>query len=165
MSTATILSDNRTIPMLPPYYVEFDRSPNTVKGEILPSACAPIKSPKVSLVPDSHLPAGRFTVLQSWEGVVESVSDAEFSAILTDRTNRDNPEEEVVIEIEEISADDRKLVKPGAVFYWSICYKDAPGEPRRRVSQIRFRRLPLWSQRDIDQAAHRASEVAAMFSD
>lgn len=167
MSTAAIRPDNRTTTIPPAYYIDqgSDQRPSPVEGEPLPTASAPIKSPVVYLATRDSLPAGRFTVLQSWEGVVVSVSDAEFTATLVDRTDRENPEEEVVIGIEEISEDDRKLIKPGAVFYWSMAYKDAPGEPRRRVSQIRFRRLPAWSQYDIDQAARRASELAAIFSD
>lgn len=165
MSTVMIRTDRSTVAMSPAYYVNRgspqNRSP--VKGETLPTASAPIENPAVFLAARDSLPAGRFTVLQSWEGVVVSVNDAEFTAILTDRTT-ENSEEEVVIGIEEISEDDRKLVKPGAVFYWFIGYKDAPGEPRRRVSQIRFRRLPAWSQHDIDQAARHASELSAIFS-
>lgn len=167
MSTATLRTDSRTVAIPPAYYADPDLGLIPAKGETLPlpTASAPIKNPSVFLVTRDSLPAGRFTVLQSWEGVVVLVNGAEFTAILTDRTARLNPEEEVVIGIEEITEDDCTLIKPGAVFYWSIGYKDAPGEPRRRVSQIRFRRLPAWSQHDIDQAARHAAELSAIFSD
>ncbi|MFO1349355.1 MAG: hypothetical protein U1F68_01185 [Gammaproteobacteria bacterium] len=121
--------------------------------------------PRVILRSVSPLPEGNFTIRQSWEGRIISVDENDFTAIISDRTNYNNPDEEVVIEREELSKDDHELLKPGAVFYWSIGYKDAPGEPRQRVSQIRFRRLPAWSQREIDQASLLASEFAHIFVD
>ena len=98
------------------------------------------------------LPSGLFRLLQAWEGVVVSVSDTEFVARIRDRTDRGNPEEEVTLPREEITPSEQDQIIPGAVFYWSIGYKDAPGEPRRRVSQVRFRRLPAWSHTEISMA-------------
>lgn len=109
------------------------------------------------------LPRGLFKLLQAWEGVVVSVSEAEFVAKIRDRTNRDNPEEEVTLPKEDISPSEKDQIVPGAVFYWSIGYKDAPGEPRRRVSQIRFRRLPAWSQTEISMANKYAETLRRAF--
>lgn len=106
--------------------------------------------------------AGR-KLLQSWEGRVIEVHDNEFTAIISDRTNPNNPDEEVVIDKEEVSPDDHELIFPGAVFYWSIGYKD--GEPRRMVSQIRFCRLPALSRHELERATSEARQLAELFVD
>jgi hypothetical protein len=103
-----------------------------------------------------------FRVLQKWEGRVLQVSADDFTAIVTDKTNPSNDDEEIVFDIEDVSDDDRELVAPGAVFYWSIGYDDSSGS-RRRVSQIRFRRLPGMSSREIKEAEKKALEFASIF--
>ena len=55
--------------------------------------------------------------------------------------------------------------RKGAIFYWSIGYNDAPGEPRRRVSQIRFRRLSALSRHELERAASEARQLAELFGD
>jgi hypothetical protein len=92
--------------------------------------------------------------LQLWEGKVEAVNAAshEFTAIIRDQTRRDYPDEQVVLGFEELGEEDRPLVRPGAVFYWSIRYQQEVGMPRETVSRIRFRRLPNWGMRDRGRA-------------
>ncbi len=104
-----------------------------------------------------------FLPLQQWEGVVVHVDEDEFTAILTDKTHPGNPEEEVVLDRQEIPEDDQPLLQPGAVFYWSIGYEEEPGQPRRRVSQIRLRRLPKWTRRELEEAERKAMEFADLF--
>jgi hypothetical protein len=104
-----------------------------------------------------------FQLLQIWEGKVTQVGDKDFTAILSDRSNPDNPEEEVVIDRQEVPKDDQPLLRPGAIFYWSIGYEDEPGRPRRRVSQIRFRRLLGWTKRELDEAKRKAAQLADLF--
>jgi len=55
----------------------------------------------------------------------------------------------VVIDSEDITPDDASLIKPGAVFYWSVGFFDYPGRGRSRESRIRFRRLKGPSKADI----------------
>ena len=94
-------------------------------------------------------------VLQKWEGRVESLADDGFVATLTD-TSTGGPDELAEFPWEEISIGDRALVEPGAIFYWSIGYKDAVSGQRSRESVIRFRRLPRWSRQDRAEATIRA---------
>lgn len=110
---------------------------------------------------NSHLSS--FRMLQQWEGKVVTVSKDIFVAIISNRTNPENPQEEVEIELSEISQDDISLVKPGSFFYWAVGYEDAPGIPRQRVSRIRFRRLPGWTTQEIKRAKQRASKLAELF--
>lgn len=104
-----------------------------------------------------------FQMLQQWEGKVSAVSKDAFVAVISDRTNPENPQEEVEIELSEIPQDDVSLVRPGSFFYWAVGYEDAPGIPRQRVSRIRFRRLPGWTTREIKRAKQKASQLAELF--
>ena len=89
-------------------------------------------------------------VLAKWEGRVDEVREAEFIATLSDLST--NQTERAAIGFDELSRSDRALVTPGAVFYWSIGYKDAVSGQRSRESLIRFRRLPQWTKKDRDDA-------------
>jgi hypothetical protein len=102
----------------------------------------------------------RFRLLQSWEGRVVEVFDGGFVAHLCDLTTP-GVEEQVEIEMEEISSDDAPLVVPGAVFYWGIGYLRSPSGSMTRASEIRFRRLPRWSKRDVGRIAERVAELKA----
>lgn len=103
-----------------------------------------------------------FMLLHKWEGRVLQVSADDFTAIVSDKTNPSNDDEEIVFDIEDVLDEDRELVAPGAVFYWSIGYDDFSGS-RRRVSQIVFRRLPGMSRREIEDAEKKALEFASIF--
>jgi len=105
----------------------------------------------------------KFQLLQIWEGIVGKVTEEEFIASLQDKTNPSNPEEGVEISLGEVSDEDRNLVRPGAVFYWSIGYEDSLGFPRQRVSRIRFRRLSGWTPQEIMMSEEKAKEFASLF--
>ncbi len=77
-------------------------------------------------------------------------------ARLQDLTEK-GPEEEAEFPIEEVSDEDRKFIKSGAIFYWNIGYLDSRTGQRRRVSIIRFRRLPAWRKEEIS-----ASQIEAL---
>jgi hypothetical protein len=102
-------------------------------------------------------------MLQQWEGRVIAISKDTFVAIISDRTNPENPQEKVEIELSEISQDDIGLIRPGSFFYWAVGYEDAPGVPRQRVSRIRFRRLPGWTTQEIKRAKQEALKLAELF--
>jgi hypothetical protein len=111
------------------------------------------------------LERGFFKLLQSWQGTVIEVTSNEFIAEIRDKTNKTNPVEEVTLSIDEVSPTERDQIVPGAVFYWSIGYKDAPGEPRLRVSQIRFRRLPPWTEAELATVRHQLDHLKAFLFD
>ncbi len=111
-------------------------------------------------IPTPTLPQAEFDALQKWEGHVVSVGETEFTATLIDLT-QPGIEEETVLELSEVTEDDLVLVQPGAVFYWSVGYRvDQSGE-RSRSSVIWFRRLPAWTEKDIERAEVRAAELKA----
>lgn len=111
-------------------------------------------------IPSPTLPQPEFDALQKWEGHVVSVSEADFTATLVDLT-QPGVEEEVVLDLSEVSEDDVPLVQPGAVFYWSVGYRVEQSGERSRSSVIWFRRLPAWTDKDIERARERASGLKA----
>jgi hypothetical protein len=74
---------------------------------------------------------------------------------LNDELDPNSPEEEAEIPMDEVSAMDLDLVRPGALFYWSIGYRGHASGQRSRESLIRFRRLPRWSMEEVEHAQRR----------
>jgi hypothetical protein len=97
-------------------------------------------------------------VLQKWEGTVLSRGRDSFQARLTNK-NQVCPDEEAEILLDEVSEDDLPLVTPGAVFYWSIGYHVGTNKQKKRVSIIRFRRLPSWTEKELQQANEQADRL------
>lgn len=123
----------------------------------------PIPEPaKPIVVPPLTNSAERFHLLQLWEGVVQEVREDSVLVTLIDQTHREYPDEEAELTMAEIPEGDRDLIMPGAVLYWSVGYKEGPGQPRERVSRIRFRRLPAWNKTDLDRAHANAQELARL---
>ena len=109
-------------------------------------ACAfSILTPRVREIPTPTL-----YPTQEWEGQVIEVHDDEFEARLLDLTASDEGGREVAtIPLEEVGAEDRSLMREGAIFRWVIGYERSVGGARRRVSQIVFLDPPQLTERDI----------------
>jgi|GEM_PF-998412 len=92
-----------------------------------------------------------FLSLQKWEGYVLEINKDNIIAQLIDLNLLGNKE---IAEIpkQEISSSDFDLLREGAVFYWTIGYRDSTSGQRERVSTIRFRRLPMWTEKEILRA-------------
>lgn len=104
---------------------------------------------------DKVLPAAkgyRFVSLQKWEGVVTDVEDESFTARLTDLM-QGGSDEIIEFSFDDVPSDDRSLIQEGAIFYWNIGFETIRGQDRK-VSLIKFRRLPKWSKRKI-QTMHK----------
>lgn len=100
----------------------------------------------------------QFTVLAQWEGVVQQIEeDGTLWVRLTSGPER--PEEVSDFSIEEVPPVDRPLVRTGAVFYWTIGYRDQADGQRTRESSIRFRRLPNRRMEDVEEARSWAAET------
>lgn len=105
-----------------------------------------------------------FILLQQWEGVVATEPrEGEFSAVLRDLTNPTYSEEQAMLSLEHVPPPDRKLVVPGAVFYWSVGYEDTPTGTRRTISVLRFRRLPAWTHGDMRRIARDVERFQRLF--
>ena len=108
-----------------------------------------------------------FKLLQHFEGSVLRLDKAHrnFTAVLRDRTNPTNPEEEGTIELDEVTDNDLALVVEGAVFYWYIGYRTENWGSKSRVSVIRFRRMPAWTKKDLEAIERRAEEWGNLFGE
>ena len=104
-----------------------------------------------------RFPKVTFQTLQKWQGTVIEISPDTFLAVLTS-IDGEEIEQEAEIYLNEVEEEDRYLVKPGAIFYWSIGYLNRPSG-RIRASMIRFRRVPKWSKQDVNAAKNRAESL------
>jgi hypothetical protein len=100
--------------------------------------------------------------LQKWEGYVTEVGRDTFWARLS-MVVGEGVDQDAEIYIEEVDLEDRALIQPGAVFYWTIGYLDRPSG-RQRSSVLRFRRLPVWTGRDLIKARSKALKFKQIFN-
>ncbi len=144
----------------------YDSTPSRVSDTYLSTADSKeaIHAPEYPLASSIWNPLpGKFRLLQLWEGKVLNVTDTEFEALISDKTDPDLPDEIVTIDIDELSPDDVPLTRPGSVFYWSVGYVDFPGRGRIRESKIRFRRLRGWTTAEIQSARETGRRLEALF--
>jgi hypothetical protein len=105
----------------------------------------------------------REEIRQRWRGVIVSSNEEELTVQLEDITNPENPNELVVLSMDEIDLKDQSLIEPGALFDWYIGYRQGQKYSRERFSTIRFRRLPSWTATEIQDAEKLAEEYANFF--
>ncbi len=105
----------------------------------------------------------RFLPLNEWEGVVESinVADGTFFARVDDLTDPSIPQEIGDCFLEDIRQDDLVLLRSGAIFRWVIGMRENEFGTLERTSRIVFRRLPAYSNSDIEAADARAERIAS----
>jgi hypothetical protein len=103
-----------------------------------------------------------FTPLQEWEGYVVDVGQETFTARLIDLTaNGEQEEEEADFPIAELSDSDQHMLRRGAIFRWAIGYRRTRGGTKERISRIVFRRLPAWTQRELEENRRKAEVLVA----
>ena len=122
---------------------------------------------KTESLQDRHVSGpqiSRFSVRQFFEGVVTRVDprSGSFLATITDRTDHTMPDEAVEIDRGEVDEQDWDLIASGACFYWYIGYETASGG-RRRVGEIRFRRLPRLTESELLEGRRRAASSRLRF--
>ena len=71
-----------------------------------------------------------------------AVSPTSFTAVATDLTEPSNPDENLEIDLEEVSPIDRPLMQPGVSFYWIIGTSRTPSGQQHNMSTLRFKRSP-----------------------
>ncbi|NOX62147.1 MAG: hypothetical protein GXP42_09420 [Chloroflexi bacterium] len=147
----------------------YDADASTQTGINTPSAASGTFDINKSFIPPQlPLPYSRrsfsdsFKAIQKWEGYVIEVYEDTFLARLIPIVG-EGTDQNAEIYIEEVEPADRVLIEPGAVFYWSIGYLDKPSG-RHRDSYIRFRRLPAWSQRELDAAKRKANRLKELLN-
>jgi hypothetical protein len=96
-----------------------------------------------------------FARLEELEGTVLEVRDNLFLARLVDPTGA-QPDQEVELELAQITDADQPLVMPGAMFYWTIGYRTH--FRRDLVLALELRRLPPASQHERRSALREAEQ-------
>ena len=81
----------------------------------------------------------RFWLLNKWQGQVLSVGEETFDAQLFDMAHP-NVTERAEFLISDLPEDGRALLRPGAMFYWMIGYRDEGTRQRTRASVIWMKR-------------------------
>ena len=109
----------------------------------------------------STSPSTVLSTSQFWEGLVVSVTGQEFVATVRDRTDPQNPDEEIVMDLDEVSEIDQHLVRPGATFYWIIGKSRTPSGQQLNISTVQFRRSPHVSRAAAARATRWAERIGA----
>lgn len=133
------------------------------------SACLEIKREKdKSLVHFPHFKEwrqGHFFSIIKWEGIVESIFKSSFIAKIKDVAG-EAPDERVEIDFDELTnIDERVLVKIGAIFSWTMGYSVSLSGTRKRQAILIFRRMPTWTEDDIEQGYKIADEMYEKLSE
>ena len=118
------------------------------------------------LIAPRRSPSPLFFPRQEWEGVVEAVEKDQIRARLYTILGDSPDEGPLYAEIpnEEIADADRKVMRPGSIFRWSIGYKRI-GATKERVSVLVFRQLPQWTAASMTRADEIARGMAALFDE
>jgi len=99
---------------------------------------------------------------QLWEGTVVECQNGSFVARVIDRTEPSNTDELVTFELDEVSPEDKKLVQPGASFYWTIGVERSPAGQIQNIDRVMFRRLPGWRASSVRDAEREAGSIAEL---
>lgn len=97
------------------------------------------------------------SVTDRWEGVITEVGEDYFVGEMA-RTYGVGPDLVAEFNIDAVDDDDRPLVQPGAWFYVIVGRVRGPGNRASTVSTLRFRRLPIWRDEDLQAARERAAK-------
>lgn len=141
-------------------------SQNTIdtstKGPQAITAPAP---PSLIRRPSGKFGKRAFQALFHWEGVVEEVKADRFIARLVPLNDASGARVEFTdFRLDELAdPDDRELVEPGAVFYWTIGRLTNEAGTTFRVSLVRFRRIPAPGPYQQREAALKAEKILQQF--
>lgn len=102
----------------------------------------------------------RFILKQEWVGRVDEVREDTFVATLATRA-APGEYEYAEIEIEEVAPTELDHLRPGAVFYWVVGYRDEPHGQRLGVSSILFRKMAEPTGEQLQRAQDEAASTLA----
>jgi len=122
-----------------------------------------VRVPAISRI--SKVSEGALTaVMQIWEGTVISIDESKqyMSVKLIDRAGL-IPAHTADVDLEWVAQQDVDLVKPGAIFYWTI-YKETKRGTVKNSEELQFRRLPYWTKKQVEQLYKDADSLLAKFA-
>ena len=142
----------------PPPIIDYDGNSDSTDSSLKnPQFRRAVAVPYVQCRFTPPVPRTNFHTLQAWEGAVTAVNDRSFSVRLVDLTGN-QPDEEADVDFEDVSKDERSLVKIGAVFLLHVGYATSEGGQRSRTAILRFRRLPVWTEKELSSAERAAQD-------
>ena len=101
------------------------------------------------------------TLLAEWNGCVRSIGEngfaADLSGVFGDGVSGQN--EEAQIPLDDVSNSDMEWLQPGNFFRLCVFYEMGPTGQPRRYTQVVFRRLPAYRDKDLAAAKERAAEL------
>jgi hypothetical protein len=109
-----------------------------------------------------HLIPEKTIVLNKWQGQVIDVTETSFTAALYD-LNKTDIVEQAEFAINEVSSEDTRLIRSGAVFYWYILQHDTRTGDRDQMSRIWFQRSGRMSREIHEAAQERVNDVWRSF--
>lgn len=112
--------------------------------------------PKINLNPHPDY-KNYISKSQNWIGHVLSVNGDSFFAKLEDKNNP-TTYETATFEIDEVSNGDLKLLKVGALFYWSVGYANQSGQVLKQ-SLLRFKRAVNITDDEFEEIAGKVDEL------
>jgi len=127
------------------------------------AAAVPLEVDPLIRLTGGHGTIRRFKVLQQFECIVTDVLEDVVVAELMDLTDPSRPNEIAEIPFSDIPSSDHALIMPGSVFYWILGFETSVGGQRNRVSEIRVRRTPKWSENDIEAITAEGQELFKQF--
>lgn len=103
-------------------------------------------------------------VQAEWSGCVEEVHNEAscFTATLRGIKGKGvkGELEDAVIPIADVNKSDMELLRPGNYFRLCAMYEVTPSGQPRRFTQVIFRRMPAYRQKDLDEALQRGRELS-----
>lgn len=99
----------------------------------------------------------RYILLKKYEGFVTERKQDSFVARLFENSS-DYPVVEAEFDLEELSGTDRRLAVEGTPLVWTIGYH-YEGSTVKRESVIYMRRLPPWSEKEMERARKTTQEL------
>lgn len=107
-----------------------------------------LEPPPIAIIPTS-------SIIELFEGVVQTVGEQEMDVILRAKRNQETPDHAMSVNLKFVQPQDKPLVRSGAVFYLTM-FIETTGRTVRNVEEIRFRREPDWTPamfRKLDELA------------
>lgn len=116
---------------------------------------SPVRIPRATTIP--RRVEQRYILLKKYEGFVTSREGDGFSVRLFE-SQTDHPVIEADFALEELAEQDRELAVEGAPLVWTIGYI-YEGGTRKRQSWIYMRRLPAWTESELEQGERAAEDL------
>lgn len=100
-------------------------------------------------------------VVAEWDGYVEEIHKDFFVARMRGLKGKgvEGKDEEAEIPVSDVDDADRDLLALGGFFRLTITYESPKIGMKRRYTTVQFRRLPAYSERQIEAAHRQASEL------